>query len=214
MKYSAVLFDLDGTLLYTLEDIADALNRTLCAHGMKELALDMVRAYVGNGSRRLVERAVPSGSTEETVEGVLRDYRADYDINCNVKTKPYDGITELLEALSARGFKLAVVSNKPDGAVKALAQAHFPGVFSIAVGEGSNVRRKPWPDSVLAAMEKMGVQKEEALYVGDSEVDVQTASNAGVRCVSACWGFRTKEELAEAGATLMIDRPLELLNHI
>lgn len=214
MKYSAVLFDLDGTLLYTLEDIADALNRTLCAHGMQELALDMVRAYVGNGSRRLVERAVPSGSTEETVEGVLRDYRADYDINCNVKTKPYDGITELLEALSARGFKLAVVSNKPDGAVKALAQAHFPGVFSIAVGEGPNVRRKPWPDSVLAAMEKMGVHKEEALYVGDSEVDVQTASNAGVRCVSACWGFRTKEELAEAGATLMIDRPLELLNHI
>lgn len=152
MKYSAVLFDLDGTLLYTLEDIAAALNRALSAHGMPTLALDRVCASVGNGSKCLVELAVPAGTDQALADSVLRFYRADYDHNCDIKTRPYDGIPELLDTLKDRGVKLAVVSNKPDGAVKALATAHFPGIFTIAVGRdrgcGANPRRmrcsRPW----------------------------------------------------------------------
>lgn len=214
MNYSAVLFDLDGTLLYTLRDIADALNRTLRAHGMPERSLEEVRAFVGNGSARLVERAVPEGSVRETAESVLRDYRIDYDKNCNVATKPYDGIPELLEELKGKGYRLAVVSNKPDGAVKELAQAHFPGIFDIAVGESPSVRRKPAPDTLLAAMKELGTMREESVYLGDSEVDIATAKNAGVRCVSACWGFRSREQLTEAGATEIIASPKDFLRSI
>ena len=195
MKYSAVLFDLDGTLLYTLEDIAAALNRTLSAHGMPVLTLDRVRAFVGNGSKRLVELAVPAGTNPASADAVLRDYRADYDNNCNIKTRPYDGIPELLDTLKDRGVKLAVVSNKPDGAVKELSSVHFPGIFSIAVGEGPAVQRKPSPDTVLKAMTELSAGKNETLYVGDSEVDIETARNAGVACVSADWGFRTRQQL-------------------
>lgn len=212
MKYSAVLFDLDGTLLYTLEDIAAALNRTLSAHGMPALTLDRVRAFVGSGSKRLVELAVPAGTDRASADAVLYDYRADYDKNCDVKTRPYDGIPELLDTLKDCGVKLAVVSNKPDGAVKALSAAHFPGIFSIAVGEGPSVRRKPAPDTVLAAMSELGAVKDETLYVGDSEVDVETARNAGVACISAGWGFRTRQQLIEAGALRIIGSPSELLN--
>lgn len=214
MKYSAVLFDLDGTLLYTLEDIAAALNRALSAHGMPTLALDRVCASVGNGSKCLVELAVPAGTDQALADSVLRFYRADYDHNCDIKTRPYDGIPELLDTLKDRGVKLAVVSNKPDGAVKALATAHFPGIFTIAVGEGPRVRRKPAPDAVLAAMAELRVEKNTALYVGDSEVDIQTARNAGVACVSAEWGFRTRQQLIEAGAFRIIRSPLELVSII
>jgi len=214
MKYSAVLFDLDGTLLYTLEDISDALNRTLVKHGMPPISLDETRANVGNGSARLVERAVPAGTSPEDEKAVLRDYRADYDINCNVKTRPYPEIPALLEKLSAAGAGLAVVSNKPDGAVKSLVSAYFPGIFAVAVGEGPNVRRKPAPDTLLAALDRLGVGREEAVYVGDSEVDIATAANAGLKCVSALWGFRSEEELKEHGAAELISSPLELLNII
>lgn len=210
MKYSAVLFDLDGTLLYTLEDIAAALNRALAGRGMPPRTLEEVRAFVGNGSARLVERAVPQGCGAEETARVLSDYRADYDSNCDVRTRPYPEIPELLRGLSGAGYRLAVVSNKPDGAVKALVEAHFPGMFGVAVGEGPLVRRKPAPDTLLAALGKMGAGPAEAVYVGDSEVDIATAANAGLRCVSALWGFRTRRQLEEAGAAELISSPLEL----
>jgi len=210
MKVSAVLFDLDGTLLNTLTDIAAALNRTLAGRGLPQLTLEEVRAYVGNGSRRLVERAVPAGTADAVTDAVLAAYRADYDKNCDIATRPYAGIPGTLAALKAAGIRLAVVSNKPDGAVKALTDTHFPGIFSSAVGEGPGIRRKPAPDTVLAAMAKLGVSAEETVYVGDSEVDVATAKNAGVPCLSALWGFRTRTQLEEAGAARFLERPEEL----
>jgi phosphoglycolate phosphatase len=210
MKYSAVLFDLDGTLLYTLEDIADALNRTLEKYDMPVRTLDEVRAFVGNGSARLVELSVPADCGDELRQRVLSDYRADYDANCDIKTRPYDGIADAMRALKAGGCRLAVVSNKPDAAVKALSAAHFPGLLESAVGEGGQVRRKPAPDTVLAAMAQLNAGKDCTVYVGDSEVDVLTAKNAGVDCISVCWGFRSRAQLMEAGARRIIDRPDEL----
>jgi len=210
MKFSAVLFDLDGTLLYTLEDIADALNRTLAAHGMPERTLDEVRAFVGNGSARLVELSVPERCSDEERQAVLADYRRDYDRNCDIKTRPYEGITDAMRTLKTMGCRLAVVSNKPDAAVKALAKAHFPGLLESAVGESGKVRRKPSPDTVLAAMEQLGAGRDDTVYVGDSEVDILTAGNAGLPCVSVCWGFRSREELVKAGAAVIVDSPSAL----
>ncbi len=210
MKYSVVLFDLDGTLLNTLDDIRDALNRALKKHGMPPRTPEEVRQFVGNGSARLIKLAVPAECGREETDSVLKDYRADYDTHCDVKTRPYDGVTEAMKQLKKRGCKLAVVSNKPDAAVRSLAEAHFPGLLESAVGEGNGVRRKPAPDTVLAALANMGAKAEDAVYVGDSEVDVATAKNAGLDCVSVCWGFRDRETLMAAGAEKIIAAPCEL----
>lgn len=213
MKYSAILFDLDGTLLYTLEDITDALNRALETRGFPGRSVEEVRRFVGSGSGKLVERALPGGADGRLVKSVLEEYREDYAAHCNVKTRPYDGIKELLRELGARGIKLGLVSNKPDGAVRELAEAHFPGLFSAVTGERIGTMRKPAPDMVFAAMEEMGIGPEECLYIGDSEVDIATAENAGLPCVSVTWGFRSREELIKNGAAKLIDRPEELLEY-
>ena len=204
MKYNTVLFDLDGTLLDTLEDMADALNRTMRAYGLPERTAKEVRSFVGNGARRLIELAA-EGVSGEKLEQILADYKADYDRNYLIKTAPYPGIMELLDTLHKNGVKIGVVSNKPDSTVQELSTALFQGLADVSVGEKAGVRRKPAPDTVLAAMAELQSAPEETVYVGDSEVDIATARAAGIRCISVTWGFRDRDVLVEAGAEIFAD---------
>ena len=205
MRYEAILFDMDGTVLYTLEDLHDAINAALAHFGMPALTLSQVQAYVGNGSARLVELALPAGTPEALRLEVLDWYKPYYDAHCNVKTRPYDGIPELMRQLRAAGLRLVIISNKPDSAVRLLAEDHFPGLLDLAVGETAQVRRKPWPDMIEVSAARLGLDRSRCLYVGDSEVDVLTAKNAGIDCASVCWGFRTRQQLLEAGAARIFD---------
>lgn len=198
MKYKAILFDLDGTLLDTLEDMADALNRTMDRFQLPHRSLREVRSFVGNGAKRLV--ALATGAEGERLEEILAVYKEDYDRNYLIKTAPYPGIMALLDRLHEAGCLVGIVSNKPDSTVQSLAEALFEGKADISVGEKSGIRRKPAPDTVLAAMEALGVTKAETVYVGDSEVDVMTARAAGVPCISVTWGFRDRDVLEDAGA--------------
>ena len=198
MKYKAILFDLDGTLLDTLEDMADALNRTMDHFALPRRSLREVRSFVGNGARRLVELA--TGAEGERLEEILAVYKEDYDRNYLVKTAPYPGIMALLDRLHMESCLTGIVSNKPDSTVQSLSDALFQGKADISVGEKAGIRRKPAPDTVLAAMEALGVTKAETVYVGDSEVDVMTARAAGVPCISVTWGFRDRDVLEAAGA--------------
>ncbi len=209
MRYTTVIFDLDGTLLDTLDDIAGALNGTLRAFGYPERTREEVRGFVGNGARLLVRRAL--GGEPENFGEIFADYDARYTANPAVKTAPYPGVTDMLRALARRDVKIAVVSNKQDRAVKALVRRFFGGFCSCAVGEAENVRRKPEPDSVLAAMDELFSEKYECVYVGDSEVDIETAKNAGIDCISVTWGFRSRGRLLECGAKTLCDTPEELL---
>ena len=198
MKYKAILFDLDGTLLDTLEDMADALNRTMDRFALPRRSLREVRSFVGNGARRLVELA--AGAEGGRLEEILAVYKEDYDRNYLIKTAPYPGIMALLDRLHEAGCLVGIVSNKPDSTVQSLSDALFEGKADISVGEKAGIRRKPAPDTVLAAMEALGVTKAETVYVGDSEVDVMTARAAGVPCISVTWGFRDRDVLEKAGA--------------
>ena len=198
MKYDSVIFDLDGTLLDTLEDLADSMNYALSAHNMKERTLDEIRAFVGNGMLNLARKAVPEGTDEKTVNAVLATFKAHYADHSQDKTKPYDGIIPLLSSLKERGIPTAVVSNKGDYAVQLLMPKYFGDLIDVAIGELEGVARKPEPDTVHLAMKRMGVKN--PVYVGDSEVDVLTAKNAGIDGIFVTWGFRSKKELTEAGA--------------
>ena len=189
---TGILFDLDGTLLDTLEDLKDGVNHALRAFGYPEHTLQEVRAMVGNGARMLIARAVPEGAEVEPVLACFQEY---YQGHCRIKTEPYDGIERTMELLG-REYPLAIVSNKPDGAVKKLCAEYFPGIY--AQGEQPGCPRKPAPDMLNIAMEKIGVDR--CIYVGDSEVDVLTARNAAVPCLSVTWGFRDRSVLEEAGA--------------
>lgn len=210
MKYDAVLFDMDGTILDTLEDMHDSVNATLRHFSLPEQSMDETRAYVGNGAARLISLSVPAGTDAETTERVLSWYKPYYNDHSCIKTKPYAGIPELLETLRGAGVKLAVVSNKPDETVGLLAELFFKGLFHSAVGESAGIRRKPAPDTVNAAVEAMGLPKSRCVYVGDSEVDVQTAKNAGLPCIAVAWGFRSEAELRAAGAETVVRTPEEL----
>ena len=203
MKYKAILFDLDGTLLDTLEDMADALNRTMDRFALPRRSLREVRSFVGNGARRLVELA--AGAEGARLEEILAVYKEDYDRNYLIKTAPYPGIMALLDRLHEAGCLVGIVSNKPDSTVQSLSDALFEGKADISVGEKAGIRRKPAPDTVLAAMEALGVTKAETVYVGDSEVDVMTARAAGVPCISVTWGFRDRDVLEKAGAETFAD---------
>ena len=211
MRYDAVLLDMDGTVLDTLEDLTDAVNAALRQFGLPEVGADRARASLGHGALWLIGHCVPEGSPEELTARVLEWYRPYYDAHCRIKTKPYEGVVPLLERLRGAGLRLAVISNKQDGAVKELAAAFFPGLLDCAVGERPGVRRKPAPDSVLRALELLGSSKDEAVYIGDSEVDYATALAAGLPYLIVTWGFRTKEELAATGAQCFIDRPEQIL---
>lgn len=212
MSYRAVLYDMDGTVLDTLGDLQNAVNAALAAFGREGLSLEQVRRYVGNGSRRLIELALGPEAAQEEIERMLAWYRPWYEAHCRILTRPYPGILPLMAALREAGVRQAIISNKPDAAVRALAADFFPGLAELAVGEreSEGVRRKPWPDMLDAVRETLGLAWSECLYVGDSEVDILTAKNAGLRCVSVSWGFRSRAELLAAGAETIIDSPAEL----
>ncbi len=199
---TAILFDLDGTLLDTLGDLHAATNHVLTQFGYPERTLEQVRQFVGNGARRLIEQAIPADKAN--ADQVLAAFQVYYAANCNHRTAPYPGIPEALTAL--KDYPLAVVSNKPDRAVKELAKIYFPGLF--ARGESTDCRRKPQPDMVFKALEALGAQQ--CIYVGDSEVDVETARNAGIPCLSVTWGFRDTSTLTAAGATHFCSDPRDL----
>ncbi len=203
---TAVLFDLDGTLLNTLDDLADAVNHTLIHFGCPSRTTDEVRQFVGNGALRLIRLALPGNPEDPDKERVLDYFRTYYAAHSQVKTSPYAGIPEALTEVM-REFPVAIVSNKPDNAVKILCSQYFPGVY--ALGESNACSRKPAPDMVYKAMEAIGADR--CIYVGDSEVDVLTARNAGVPCLSVLWGFRDKETLMEAGADHFCEMPADLL---
>ena len=212
MSIRAVLYDMDGTVLDTLEDLKNAVNAALAAFGRPALTLEQVRAYVGNGSRRLIELALGEGAEAAEIDRMLAWYKPWYDAHCRILTRPYPGVLPLMERLKAAGVRQAIVSNKPDSAVRTLACDFFPGLAECAVGEreSEGVRRKPWPDMLNAVRAQMALPPEDCLYVGDSEVDILTAANAGLRCVSVSWGFRSREQLIAAGAQILVDTPEEL----
>lgn len=211
MKYDTIIFDLDGTLLNTLEDLKESLNFALTKHGYEPRTLEEVRRFVGDGVGKLVERSLPIHSSEEEYKDCLTTFKDHYNKNMQNKTRPYDGIMELLLDLNRFGFKLAIVSNKFDAAVKELAKEYFGNIFDVAIGESATVKRKPAPDSILAAIEELGSDINKTVFVGDSEIDVQTAKNAGLRFVGVTWGFRTRDVLRKEGADYLIDTPRELL---
>lgn len=200
MHYTSVLFDLDGTLLDTLGDLTAAMNRTLTRHGLPERTRQQMRTALGNGARRLMELSVPAGTDGALFETLLAEYNADYAAHCRIETAPYPGVDALLQQLHAQGRKLAIVSNKPDEAVRALRAEFFADTVPIAVGEKTGIRRKPAPDTLLTAMAQLGAERTSTVYVGDSEVDIATARAAGLPCISVLWGFRDRDLLEQAGA--------------
>ena len=212
MKYKAVLFDMDGTLLDTLADMAAAVNHILSVHGYPLRTVEEVRTFVGNGARKLMERALPPDVTGDAFEALLEEYRQWYEAHACVKTAPYPGVPAVLAALHRAGVRCAVVSNKPDGATRELAARFFPGL--PAFGQQDGIPAKPAPDMVYHAMAELGVEASAAAYVGDSEVDVALARNAGLPLVAVSWGFRGREALEEAGAALVVDDAATLLENM
>ena len=210
MKYDAVLYDMDGTVLNTLGDLTDSVNYALSRLSLPTVRAQQVASFLGNGARRLIDRACPEGTDPETIDKAFEIYTPWYNDHCSIKTAPYEGILELMEKLRAMGIKQAVVSNKPDIAVRPLAERYFPGLLELAVGDRVGFRRKPAPDTVLAAAEKMNIPVEKCVYVGDSEVDIETAENAGMDGIAVTWGFRSPEQLAQAGAKVMVNTVEEL----
>jgi len=210
MRYQAVLFDMDGTVLDTLADLTNAVNHILDEYAMPRRTPREVASFLGNGAARLLSKSVPAGTSDARLAEMLRVYQPWYDSHCAILTAPYPGILTLMKSLREAGVKQAVISNKQDSAVKRLAAEHFPGLLETAVGESAAVRRKPNPDAVLAALREMDVAPENAVYVGDTEVDLQTAENAGLACAVVGWGFRTEDELRAAGAERIFHSAEEL----
>ncbi len=209
--YETVVFDLDGTLLDTLDDLTSAVNAALKEVSLPCRKKEEVRAFVGNGVRKLIERAV--GEQTACIEEALEAFRRYYQTHCKDETKPYAGILELLLRLKELGIKAAVLSNKPDSAVKLLAKEYFDGLLEAAVGENeaAGIRKKPAPDALFSVLQSLGVEKESAVYVGDSEVDIQTAQAAGMDCICVTWGFKDREFLVENGGRILIDEPAQLM---
>ena len=208
MKYKLAIFDLDGTILDTLDDLADSLNYALEKSGFPCRTRDEVRRFVGNGIRKLIERGIPCGTNADDAERVYNDFTEHYKEHCADKTKPYENIPELLKKLRENGVKTAVVSNKADYAVQNLCAQYFDGLFDITVGERDGVRKKPAPDAVNAVLEKLGIERKKAIYIGDSDVDIETAQNSGIDCIAVEWGFRDKVLLAQCGAKIMGSKPM------
>ena len=211
--YNTYIFDLDGTLLDTITDLAASCNYALRTHGMPEHSVDDVRRFVGNGVRKLMERAIPHGAENPDFEATFATFREHYMHHSLDTTQPYPGIPETLEELKARGCRLAVVSNKMMAATVELCHHFFPNTIEVAIGEheAEGIRKKPAPDTVFAALRELGVEKDGAVSVGDSDVDVQTAVNSGLPCISVLWGFRDRDFLMQHGAKTFISAPSELL---
>lgn len=210
----AIIFDLDGTLLNTLEDLTDSVNAALVKYNMPIRSQEEVKNFVGKGLRNLMKKAIPQGEEHPQFEEILLFFMDYYKSHCNLKTAPYEGVLELLKELKGRGIQMAIVSNKFDAGVKELNEEYFAQYIETAIGEKEGIRRKPAPDSVDEAIRILGVEKKHAVYVGDSDVDILTAKNAEIRCISVTWGFRDEEFLLKHGAGNVISRPLELLEYL
>lgn len=212
----AVIFDLDGTLLNTLDDLADSTNYALSRFGYPTRTIEEVRQFVGNGVAKLIERAIPEGKNNPNFEKCLAIFKENYAQNMYNKTAPYNGIIEMLSNLKSKGIKIAVVSNKFDLAVKELCKKYFEGFIDFAAGENEaqGIKKKPAPDTVISVLNEFNFASEDAVYVGDSDVDIMTAKNSKMPCISVTWGFRDKKFLLENGATILINAPSEIYNHL
>lgn len=214
MRFDTVIFDLDGTILDTLDDLRDSVNFALKNNNLPCRSTEEIRAFVGNGIRLLIERAVPQNTEKAVVDKCFDDFKAHYKNNSANLTKPYNGVIAVLNQLKDKGIKLAVVSNKADFAVQTLVKKYFNGIFDFSVGEKEGIRRKPFPDSVFNAMEYLGADKNTTVYVGDSEVDVETAFNSGIPCIAVTWGFRDKAVLENLNPEYIVEIPEQIIEII
>lgn len=210
-EFDTYIFDLDGTLLSTLNDLAASTNYALRWAGMPERTIEEIRMFVGNGVKLLMERAIPNGINNPKFEETYDKFREHYLEHNLDTTSPYDGIPELLRELKRRGKKLAIVSNKFYAATQDLAKHFFPDTIEVAIGERETIRKKPAPDTVLEALRQLGASKEGAVYIGDSDVDIMTARNCGLPCISVLWGFRDKDFLIQHGGTIFVNKPADIL---
>ena len=213
MKYDAIFFDLDGTVVDSLQDIVDAVNHTMRHFNLPERTTDALVPHLGWGVGNLIRKILP-GLSEARTEEILAHYRSYYALHAGDKSRPFEGILPMMARLKADGLVLAILSNKPDAALQPLAERYFSGLVSLAVGELEGVRRKPHPDMVEAAARQLNVPLSRCLYVGDTEVDIDTAKNAGIDCACVTWGFRTRDQLRRAGATVIVDTPEALAEYI
>lgn len=211
-----VIFDLDGTLLNTLDDLSDSTNYALSKFGYPTRTIEEVRQFVGNGVAKLIERAIPDGKNNSNFEKCLSIFKENYAQNMYNKTAPYNGIIEMLSNLKSKGIKIAVVSNKFDLAVKELCKKYFEGFIDFAAGENEalGIKKKPAPDTVISVLTEFNFAPEDAVYVGDSDVDIMTAKNSKIPCISVTWGFRDEKFLLKSGATILINTPSEIYNHL
>lgn len=209
IKY--IIFDMDGTLLDSLKDLQNTLNHCFRKVGFPERNYEEVRSFVGNGLRKLIERAVPQGITDEKVDEILARFKEYYMVHCADFTAPYEGIMDMLAKLKEAGYKMAIVSNKADEVLKVLSRQFFGDYIDVAIGERAGMNKKPAPDLVWLAMEQLGAAKENTVYVGDSEVDYQTAVNSELKCISVLWGFRDKDFLEECGAKCFANEPIDVV---
>lgn len=211
-KYTTVVFDMDGTVLNTLDDLTESVNYALSKFDMPLKTKKEVRSFLGNGNLRLMQLSVPNGNDNAKFEEVYDCFKEYYVVHCNDKSKPYDGILELMKDLENKGYKMAIVSNKYDEAVKELNSKYFAKYVSVAVGDREGKKKKPAPDLVEVALEELGSSKAESIYIGDSEVDMATAKNSNLDCITVTWGFRDKDYLIENGATIIADKPEDISN--
>lgn len=213
-QYTTIIFDLDGTLLDTIEDLTDALNHTLLEYHLPARTLPEVQSFVGNGLQRLLELSIAEGLDHPKFKEIFDSFKTYYTLHCKEKTAPYPGIMDLLKELHKRNVPMAIVSNKNDKAVKQLALDFFDGIIPVAIGEREGISKKPAPDTVFASLKELGQDAENAVYIGDSEVDLQTAANAGMDCISVSWGFRGRTFLEERKAETIIDTPQQILDFL
>ena len=211
MNKHLLIFDMDGTILNTIEDITSAVNYILSKHDMPLRAVDEVKFFVGNGLKKTLLRSVPEGTDEAFVDSIYSDFTSYYKEHSRENTKPYDGIVECIHLLKDKGYKLAVVSNKRHEAVLKLCEEFFEGCFDMALGDQEGINIKPAPDMVYRVLDELGFSKEDALYIADSDVDIMTARNSGLDCITVSWGFRSREFLVQKGASVIIDKPADLL---
>ena len=209
-----VIFDLDGTLLYSLEDLMNSVNFALAVFGYELRTMEEISSYVGNGVQYLLRQAVPDNISEEDFQLCFECFKDHYSKHCCDKTRPYDGVIEMLKILKDKGVKVGIVSNKYQSAADETCKHYFDGLYDMVLGESDVCRRKPSPDGINIMCEKFGVEKNEAIFFGDSEVDIKTGDNAGVYCVSVLWGYRDRDFLSRNGAKLFVSNPLDITNII
>lgn len=210
MKYQAVFFDLDGTVIDSLRDIVDAVNHAMRHFSLPEFTADELRPKLGWGVATLMKLALPEASDEQRAE-IMAFYKPYYAVHAGDHSRPFDGIRPMMRKMKDAGLTLAIISNKPDSAVQPLAEKYFNDLSALSFGEIPEIKRKPEPDMLVFAAEKLGVDLKRCLYVGDSEVDIDTANNTGIDCACVTWGFRSREELIRAGAKHIFDTPEALL---